>query len=200
MAEISFKLILVGDAGVGKTSLIVRYAEKEFVENYCTTIGIDFKIKTITRKGYKINLQIFDTAGQERFRSISKTYFKNVDGIFLTFDLTEKSSYENLNSWINNIIEEANDPKELKLILLGNKCDKKEQKVLEENEIKKKFKYPYLETSAKKGTNVIKAFEEMIDLIIKDKTKEEIMKKYCNNYNKINLNKKLKKKEKVECC
>ena len=200
MAEISFKLILAGDAGVGKTSLIVRYAEKEFEENYSTTIGIDFKIKKITRKGYKINLQIFDTAGQERFRSISKTYFKNVDGIFLIFDLTEKSSYENLDSWIDSINEGVDDPQELKSILLGNKSDKKEQKIFEENEIKKKFKYPYLETSAKKGTNVIKAFEEMIDLIIKDKTKEEIMREQCKNYNKINLDKKMKKKDKVECC
>ena len=200
MSEISFRLILVGDAGVGKTSLIIKYADKDFPENYRTTIGIDFKIKTINRKGYKIKMQILDTAGQERFRSIAKSYFKNIDGIFLVFDLTDQSSYDNLKSWIKDIQEEADNSEELKIILLGNKSDLKHQKLKEENEVKNEFEYPYFETSARKGTNVIKAFEEMIDLIIKDKTEEEIIRKYCKEYNKNKLNNKKKNGHDVKCC
>ena len=193
------KFILVGDADVGKTSLLLKFADNKFPENYQATIGVDFRIKTITRKGYKIKIQVLDTAGQERFHSITKSYFKDINGILLVFDLTEKNSFESLDSWIQTIKLEQNNINNFKVILLGNKCDLKKQKEISNNEIiEKNFEYPYFEVSAKKGTNVIKAFEEMIDLILKDKNKNEIMEKYGKKYIKLNNNR--KDKSKVKCC
>ena len=114
-------------------------------------------------------------------------------------NVTEKNSFESLDSWIQTIKSEQNNINNFIVILLGNKCDLKKQKEISNNEIiEKNFEYPYFEVSAKKGTNVIKAFEEMIDLILKDKNKNEIMEKYGKKYIKLNNNR--KDKSKVICC
>ena len=212
MVELNLKIILVGDAGVGKTSLLIKYVEKNFPENYQTTIGVDFRIKSINRKGYKIKLQVIDTAGQERFQAITKSYFTNIDGILLVFDLTQKESFDNLSSWIERIKSEQDEKNDFKVILLGNKCDLKNQITIFDNDIKElvdkiKIDYPYFETSAKKGTNVMKVFEEMIDLILNDKNEEEILEQYCKKGSLIKLKEKKAQKNtnnknssKVRCC
>ena len=202
MNEINLKFIIVGDAGVGKTSLLIKYAENNFPEKYQTTIGVDFRIKKINRKGFKINIQILDTAGQERFHSITKSYFKNIDGLLLVFDLTDQKTFDNLESWIEKIkLEQGKDndsDNDFKIILIGNKCDLKKQRVISNDDvINKNFGYPYFEASAKKGTNVMKAFEEMIDLILKDKERDEILEQYGKQYVQINRN---NKDSKVGCC
>ena len=211
MVEINLKLILVGDAGVGKTSLLIKYTEKGFPENYQTTIGVDFRIKTINRKGYKVKIQVIDTAGQERFQAITKSYFKNIDGLLLVFDLTDKESFDNLSSWIERIKSEQDEENNFKVILLGNKCDLKNQITILNNDINdliinNGIDYPYFETSAKKGTNVMKAFEEMIDLILKDQKEEELLEHYSKKTSLVKLKEKKekndnnKKSEKVKCC
>ena len=203
-SELSFKFILIGDSGVGKSSLIQRYVDNTFPENFTATIGIDYKIKKFKKKGFDIKIQIIDTAGQERFLSLTNTFFKNSDGIFLVFDLIERKSFENLKFWMEKIEAAIPTEEELNIIILGNKNDLKD-KVITKDEVMKTYNYEYFETSAKKGNNVMKAFEKMVDLIIKDKNKEELLMKFCKNYNKKKV---LKEEEKnphkrtsnAKCC
>ena len=119
---LNFKIILIGDTSVGKTSLMLKYTKDSFTEQFQSTIGIDTGFKDISYKGFKINVRIFDTAGQEKFRSIIKNYFRGCNGIFLFFDLTNKNSFVNLKSWIEEIGETINN-KDYKLLILGNKSD-----------------------------------------------------------------------------
>ena len=95
---LNFKIILIGDTSVGKTSLMYKYTKNEFPEQFQSTIGIDTIFKNITYKGFKINVRIYDTAGQEKYRSIIKNYFKGSNGVFVFFDLTNKNSFDNLKS------------------------------------------------------------------------------------------------------
>jgi small GTP-binding protein len=103
-----FKLILVGDSGVGKTCILVRFSEDAFNSTFISTIGIDFKIRTVDIEGKKIKLQIWDTAGQERFRSIMTCYYRGAMGIMLVYDVTAEKSFDNIRNWIRNI-EEVGD-------------------------------------------------------------------------------------------
>jgi small GTP-binding protein len=116
------KLILIGDSNVGKTSMVMRFVDDDFRENYILAVGVDFKIKTIIFKNKKIKIQIWDTAGQEKFRSIISSYYKQAHGIVLIFDLSNIKSFENIkNIWLNSIKRNGVDL--LPKILIGNKCD-----------------------------------------------------------------------------
>ena len=119
---INMKYIMLGDSSVGKTCIIYKYVDNFLPSNYNSTIGIDCKIKLFEYKGYKMKLTIYDTAGQERFRTIIKNYFHNCDGIFLVFDLTNKNSFNNLKSWIDEI-KESKGKDFSDIVILGNKCD-----------------------------------------------------------------------------
>ncbi|KAE8617155.1 hypothetical protein XENTR_v10008995 [Xenopus tropicalis] len=100
-----FKLLLIGDSGVGKTCLLFRFSEDAFNTTFISTIGIDFKIRTIELDGKKIKLQIWDTAGQERFRTITTAYYRGAMGIMLVYDITNEKSFDNIKNWIRNIEE-----------------------------------------------------------------------------------------------
>uniref|UniRef100_A0A3Q0RJ83 small monomeric GTPase n=1 Tax=Amphilophus citrinellus TaxID=61819 RepID=A0A3Q0RJ83_AMPCI len=100
-----FKLLLIGDSGVGKTCVLFRFSEDAFNSTFISTIGIDFKIRTIELDGKKIKLQIWDTAGQERFRTITTAYYRGAMGIMLVYDITNEKSFENIKNWIRNIEE-----------------------------------------------------------------------------------------------
>uniref|UniRef100_A0A3B4ANN7 small monomeric GTPase n=1 Tax=Periophthalmus magnuspinnatus TaxID=409849 RepID=A0A3B4ANN7_9GOBI len=102
-----FKLLLIGDSGVGKTCVLFRFSEDAFNSTFISTIGIDFKIRTIELDGKKIKLQIWDTAGQERFRTITTAYYRGAMGIMLVYDITNEKSFENIKNWIRNIEEVA---------------------------------------------------------------------------------------------
>ncbi|XP_022238981.1 ras-related protein Rab-8B-like [Limulus polyphemus] len=112
-----FKLLLIGDSGVGKTCILFRFSEDAFNATFISTIGIDFKIRTVELDGKKIKLQIWDTAGQERFRTITTAYYRGAMGIMLVYDVTNDKSFENIKNWIRNIeelkknLEVANPPK-----------------------------------------------------------------------------------------
>ncbi|XP_016140850.1 ras-related protein Rab-13-like isoform X2 [Sinocyclocheilus grahami] len=116
-----FKLLLIGDSGVGKTCLIIRFAEDNFNSTYISTIGIDFKVKTIEFEGKKVKLQVWDTAGQERFKTITTAYYRGAMGIILVYDITDEKSFENIQNWMKSIKENASVG--VSRMLMGNKCD-----------------------------------------------------------------------------
>jgi Ras-related protein Rab-8A len=122
------KLLLIGDSGVGKSCLLCRYSDDVFNSNFITTIGIDFKIRTIELDGAKIKLQIWDTAGQERFRTITQAYYRGAMGILLVYDVTDDKSFNNIRTWMRNIEQHANE--QVVKILLGNKCDMPDKKMV----------------------------------------------------------------------
>ncbi|XP_044342010.1 ras-related protein RAB1BV isoform X1 [Triticum aestivum] len=120
------KLLLIGDSGVGKSCLLLRFSDGSFTTSFITTIGIDFKIRTIELDGKRIKLQIWDTAGQERFRTITTAYYRGAMGILLVYDVTDESSFNNIRNWIRNIEQHASD--NVNKILIGNKADMDESK------------------------------------------------------------------------
>ena len=162
-----FKLLIIGESGVGKTCLLLRFTDDSFTANHLTTIGIDFKIKIITLENKLIKLQIWDTAGQERFRTITKTYYKGAHGIILTYDVTDSYSFKNLHNWIKQI--EANAQTNVCKVLIGNKCDKPDRKVTEDEgrKLAEEFNMSFFETSAKTNQNVNEVFNFLTAEILK---------------------------------
>ncbi|THD27721.1 Rab protein 8 [Fasciola hepatica] len=161
-----FKLLLIGDSGVGKTCLLFRFSEDDFNSTFIATIGIDFKIRTIDIDGKKIKLQIWDTAGQERFRTITTAYYRGAMGIMLVYDVTNAKSFKNIHLWMRNIDQHANQ--DVEKMLLGNKCDAAELRQVTTDEgaqLANSFSIPFLETSAKSGTNVDDAFKMLAKYI-----------------------------------
>jgi len=153
------KLLLIGDSGVGKSCLLCRYSDDVFNSNFITTIGIDFKIRTIELDGAKIKLQIWDTAGQERFRTITQAYYRGAMGILLVYDVTDDKSFNNIRTWMRNIEQHANE--QVVKILLGNKCDMPDKKMVtweQGNDLAKEYGIEFFETSAKTNVKVEEAF------------------------------------------
>ena len=159
--DCSFKLLITGESGVGKTCILLRFTDDSFTANHLTTIGIDFKIKIIELEGKVIKLQIWDTAGQERFRTITKTYYKGAHGIILTYDVTDQNSFKNIRNWIKQI--EANAQTNVCKVLVGNKCDKPDRVVTEEDgkNLANEYKMNFFETSAKTNKNINEVFNNL---------------------------------------
>jgi len=153
------KLLLIGDSGVGKSCLLLRFSDDSFTPSFITTIGIDFKIRTIELEGKRIKLQIWDTAGQERFRTITTAYYRGAMGILLVYDVTDEKSFNNIRNWIRNIEQHATES--VNKILIGNKCDMVEKKVVDSargKALADEYAIKFLETSAKNSINVEEAF------------------------------------------
>ena len=104
-----FKILLIGNSGVGKSSLLLRFADDTFTDNFMPTIGVDFKIRTLEVDGKTIKLQIWDTAGQERFKTITSSYYKGAHGIIVVYDITDKESFKNIDTWMNEVEKHASD-------------------------------------------------------------------------------------------
>lgn len=154
-----FKLLLIGDSGVGKTCILFRFSDDAFNSTFISTIGIDFKIKTIELHGKKIKLQIWDTAGQERFQTITTSYYRGAMGIMLVYDITQTTSFANISKWLRNIEDHATE--NVAKIILGNKCDMDSKRAVptEQGEQLARTKgLKFLETSAKANINIEKAF------------------------------------------
>eukprot|EP00826_Nyctotherus_ovalis_P066268 TRINITY_DN977_c0_g3_i1.p1 TRINITY_DN977_c0_g3~~TRINITY_DN977_c0_g3_i1.p1 ORF type:complete len:201 (-),score=74.46 TRINITY_DN977_c0_g3_i1:134-736(-) len=154
------QILTLGDGKVGKTSLLKRYNEDAFTSHHLTTIGIDFITKDIKINNENVTVKIWDTAGQERFRTITHTFYKQAEGVLLVFDVTDRTSYENLHNWVNSIHEHA-DEKIIKY-LIGNKIDLTEERKVTKDEGQKmanQYNMKYFETSAKANTNVTEAIE-----------------------------------------
>ena len=162
-----FKYLIIGNSGVGKSCLLIRFTDDKYEEGYVTTIGVDFKIKTLIIEGKSVKLQIWDTAGQERFRNIVSSYYKGAHGIMMVYDITDLESFRYLDSWIKEI--EKNASKNVYKILVGNKNDlEKNRKITFEKgkEFANLHGMKFFETSAKENKNVEEAFEEMTKDII----------------------------------
>ncbi|KAM0755596.1 rab-type small GTP-binding protein [Meredithblackwellia eburnea MCA 4105] len=153
------KMLLIGDSGVGKSCLLLRFCDDAWTPSFITTIGIDFKIRTIELEGKRIKLQIWDTAGQERFRTITTAYYRGAMGILLVYDVTDERSFNNIRTWHANVEQHASEG--VNKILIGNKCDWTDKKVVTEQqgqELADELGLRYLETSAKTNINVEEAF------------------------------------------
>jgi len=153
------KLLMIGDSGVGKSCLLLRFSDDSFTTSFITTIGIDFKIKTIELEGKRIKLQIWDTAGQERFRTITTAYYRGAMGILLVYDVTDEVSFQDIHNWMKNIEQHASE--NVNKILIGNKCDMDSGKVISTQmgqQLADNYDVSFFETSAKTGAKVNEAF------------------------------------------
>lgn len=165
----NFKILILGDQAVGKSSLLMRYVDDKFTLNMMGTAGIDCKRKVVEYKSKKVNLIFFDSAGHERFRHITETYYKGSKGIILVFDATDKNSFNNVSGWISNIKEHSGSNAEL--IIVGNKIDLPDKAVseIEMKELSDKYNIKVFEVSAKTGQNVDTAFFSLITNILENK-------------------------------
>ncbi|XP_038836665.1 ras-related protein Rab-37-like isoform X1 [Salvelinus namaycush] len=158
--DLMHKTIMVGDSGVGKTSLLVQYDQGKFIPgSFSATVGIGFTNKVVTVDNVKVKLQIWDTAGQERFRSVTHAYYRDAQALLLLYDITSKSSFDNIRAWLTEIHEYAQ--KDVVIMLLGNKTDMAGERVIKREEgekLAKEYGVPFMETSAKTGVNVELAF------------------------------------------
>ena len=164
---ISYKFIVIGSSGVGKTAILKRLVEDTFTEESQSTIGVEFDSTIIPIDDKKVKLQIWDTAGQERFRSIAKAYYRNAVGVVLVFDITERKSFDELSTWLNDV-HTLCDPNAV-IQLIGNKCDLTEERVVtltEAENFAQQHHMQYLETSAKAGDNVRETFVRVATAIM----------------------------------
>ena len=168
--DLTLKLLVVGDSSVGKTNFVMRLINNEFSKNYMTTSGIDLKTTDIEIKNKKIHIQLWDTAGQEKYKAITKNLFLKVMGALIIYDITNEASYNNLKSWVKLIKEECG--KHMQLIILGNKSDLNDQRKISKDEAinyAKEQKIDYIETSSKTGENVKKAVTMICENILENK-------------------------------
>jgi len=192
-----FKLLLIGDSGVGKSCLLLRFADDTYTESYISTIGVDFKIRTIELDGKTIKLQIWDTAGQERFRTITSSYYRGAHGIIVVYDVTDNESFNNVKQWLHEIDRYACE--NVNKLLVGNKSDLTVKRVVsteQGKEFAESLGIEFLETSAKTSTNVEQAFLTMASQI-KARMKTQPS---AGQPNKVNLNRTKPVNEKSGCC
>ena len=173
-----FKLILIGSSGVGKTSILQRYIQKIFNDDYTCTIGVDFFMKSMKIDDKLIKLQLWDTAGTEKFKSITTGYYRGANAAFIVFDLTSRKSFESVSEWIENYYKYSNPDYERHVILIGNKSDLKNERIITEDEIDdfvKLNKIKYFETSAKNGENIDESFLFIAEQLMKDADEKGIL-------------------------
>ena len=209
--EIIFKTLIIGDANVGKSNLLLRYVKNEFVPDMKSTVGVEFGSKILKIFGINIKVQIWDTAGQERYRSVTSSYYKGSKGVLIVYDITNYSSFESVDRWINEFRMKSDENSAI--VLVGNKNDNEELRkvTIEEGEEKaKKYNLGFFETSAKDGKNVDEAFKCLFEKVVENykKNKEKTEKKgellqNDENGENINLdfsNQDLNEKKKNRCC
>ena len=183
-----FKIILTGNSGSGKTSIIRRFIDRTFDDNYTCTIGVDFFMKTLNLQNKIVKLQVWDTAGMEKYRSISASYYRGSHAAFIVFDLTSRASFDAVPKWIEAYYR-TNNENEKNVVLIGNKSDLEELREVSTEEAQSYAEInnmAYFETSAKLSVNVEEVFHFIADkllLIYKDKD-NAILKKDVNRLNK----------------
>jgi small GTP-binding protein len=197
------KIIIIGEQAVGKSSLIMRYVDSDFDLNMIGTAGVDFRKKQINIDGKDIKLMIFDTAGQQRFRSITKNFYRECHGVLLVYDVSDAHSFANLKEWLSSIKQHADEGVEI--LLVGNKIDLPRQVQTDEGkQFSKESNVPLIETSAKTGQGVEKSFETLIRNIINNNNeklkKSEKEKENANIKVNIDEDESKKKKKASGCC
>lgn len=156
-----FKIIIIGDSGCGKSCLLMRFADDTFEDRHISTIGVDFKIRTIRLEGRDIKLHLWDTSGCSRFQNITSSYYRNAQGIVLVYDTTDSESFANINYWLEQVDRYGHSDAKPTMILVGTKCDldtKRQVDVKEANKLAFDLDIPHVECSAKKNYNVDKVF------------------------------------------
>lgn len=167
--QLQFKLLIIGDSGVGKTCILLQFADNKFDDIHISTIGLDFKVKNLEIDGKNVKLQLWDTAGQERYRSIASCYYREAAGIILAYDITARDTFASLTKWIEDIRKNSQD---VPIMLVGNKSDlesKRKVSYAEGQEISNKYELLFMETSAKDNSNIEKAFVTLTRLLISGK-------------------------------
>jgi small GTP-binding protein len=156
-----FRIIIIGESFVGKTNLLLRFADEQFDSAFITTIGIDFKVKTMELYGKKIKLHLVDSAGQERFKTLTRQYYRSANGCLLVYDVSDRSSFEHITHWMEELKNYSTNP--VIPIIVGNKIDLiKRVHTNELKELATKFKCKYFETSALNNIGVDLVFEELV--------------------------------------
>ena len=171
--EMMVKVILIGDSGVGKTNIMSKFLKNQFMEESKATIGVEFGSKLFNHEGHKIKAQIWDTAGQEKYKAITGAYYKGSKGALVVYDITQKKTFENIEKWVNDL-KAAGDPK-ITIILIGNKNDLDDKRQVSKDQGEEKarsFGCAFLETSAYSGDNIDIAFNLMV---------KEIYEKFSND-------------------
>ena len=162
--DMIFKIVLIGDSSVGKTNILSKYISDEYDPDTQATIGVELSTKNYTFDNNEVKVQIWDTAGQEKYRSITSSYYKGAHGCLLVYDITRKATFENIDKWLAEIKLSSNN--EINMILIGNKCDLEDKREVSIEEAQNKAKLlnmAFMETSALNGTNVEKAFNELVN-------------------------------------
>lgn len=184
-----FKLLLIGDASVGKSALLLRYADHTFSRTYLSTIGVDFKIRTVTLdNGKRIKLQIWDTSGGERFQSIATSYYRGASGLLIVFDLSDTRSFNNMKYWMNQVDLHTSDS--TCIVMVGNKSDLIQQRQVNHADALKfaqHYHAQYIETSAKTGDHVDKAFQQLVEQIYQQRINNNTTIQNDNNKQPFNL-------------
>uniref|UniRef100_A0A3P8UCW5 Ras-related protein Rab-15 n=2 Tax=Cynoglossus semilaevis TaxID=244447 RepID=A0A3P8UCW5_CYNSE len=171
--DVLFRLLLLGDSGVGKTCMLRRFTEGEFDPSHISTIGVDFKMKTLEIDGVRVRVQIWDTAGQERYQTITKQYYRRAQGIILVYDITNQQSFLHISKWASDVDECA--PDKVQRMLIGNKCDEEPRRQVAKEQASKlaqNYKMDFFETSASSNVNISESFTRLTELVLQAYTKE----------------------------
>ena len=204
--DLIYKIILIGDSGVGKTNILTRYVNDEFSFSTQSTVGVEFSGKIIKKDGKTIKLQIWDTAGEERYKSITSAYYKGSKGALVVYDISKRTTFENVNKWIDELKLKGNE--DIIIMLVGNKSDLEDKREVQIEEVENKsklYKIAFCETSAMNGKNIEQAFDSLINEIMKSVEKAKTTElKDIKNSKPIILDEKEdeeeNQKEKKSCC
>jgi len=201
-AKYIIKILTLGDTLVGKSSIVLRFSDNRFDDNQLATIGIDYKTKYIKVKDASVKVLLWDTAGQEKFRNIARQYYKGANGVLLIYDVCDRKSYERIGFWMDEL-KQNNEIEQLYIILVGNKIDLEEKRVVTREEAEKYAEdnnINYIEVSAKTGEGILDLFNEVtkgtMDKVFNDQDNNEDKEK-IKTYLDTNNNRKRKKKK---CC
>ena len=199
--EFIFKVLLLGNSSVGKSSLFLRFVDDIWNDTFVPTIGVDFKIKTFEIDGKKVKMQIWDTAGQERFKNIISSYYRGAHGILVIYDVTDKESFKNITNWLIEI--EKNASKNVLKVLIGNKADLEDKRVITYNQGKEfadNYALKFIETSAKKNLNVVEAFQTLGRELMNTSTDIKVTKQKENKKISVSTALDLNAPKKGGCC
>ena len=202
---VEFNVIMLGDSNVGKTSILKKFVDNTFSDQLACTVNVEFKTKNLKiDNNLYAQLSLYDTAGQEKFRSLTRQYYNRANGIVLVYDLTNEISFNKLNSWVKEINDNAGN---VEAILVGNKSDLNDRKIskLQAKNYAKDKNFKYIEVSAKEGTNILLLFEELSIGMNKRKNEEStsnVEMGSIDNYvfRREEINKKLKRNKEAKCC
>jgi Ras-related protein Rab-18 len=167
-----FKVLLIGDSGVGKSCILIRFTEDTFDGNQQSTIGVDFKVKTVRAAGTRVKLTLWDTAGQERFRTLTSSYYRGAQGIALVYDVTRRETFDYLPQWLKEVdVYSPNGGKDVVKVLVGNKIDCTDERVVSRKDGEQWARSKgmlYLECSAKTSAGISQVFDEVVEKVLQN--------------------------------